>query len=60
MVLIMFAGKAWCYVCPWDAIAGWMEKLRFWKKTDEGLGLDLKWPRAIPQHPAWRRFCSSG
>ncbi len=47
VVLIMFAGKAWCYVCPWDAIAGWMEKLRFWRKTDEGLGLGLKWPRAI-------------
>lgn len=47
VVLIMFAGKAWCYVCPWDATAGWMEKLRFWKKADEGLGLDLKWPRAL-------------
>ncbi len=47
VVLIMFAGKAWCYVCPWDAIAGWMEKLRFWRKTDQGLGLELRWPRAI-------------
>ena len=47
VVLIMFAGKAWCYVCPWDAVAGWMVKLRFWKKNDEGLGLDLKWPKAI-------------
>ena len=47
VVLIMFAGKAWCYVCPWDAIAGWMEKLWLWKKTDEGLGLDLKWSRAF-------------
>jgi YHS domain-containing protein/polyferredoxin len=45
VVLIMFAGKAWCYVCPWDAVAGWMEKLRFWKKTDEGMGLNLPWPR---------------
>jgi polyferredoxin len=45
VVLIMFAGKAWCYVCPWDAVAGWMEKLRFWKKTDDGLGLNLPWPR---------------
>jgi len=45
VVLIMFAGKAWCYVCPWDAVATWMEKLRFWKKTDDGLGLDLPWPR---------------
>ena len=45
VVLIMFAGKAWCYVCPWDAVAGWLERLRFWKKADEGCGLDLPWPR---------------
>lgn len=47
VVLILFAGKAWCWVCPWDAIAGWMEKLRFWRKNDEGLGLELKWPRSL-------------
>jgi len=47
VVLIMFAGKAWCYMCPWDAIACWIEKLRFWKKTDQGLGLELPWPRVI-------------
>ena len=47
VILIMFAGKAWCWMCPWDAVAGWMEKLRFWKKADEGLGLDLKWPKAL-------------
>ena len=47
VVLIMFAGKAWCYMCPWDAIARWMEKLRFWKKTDDGLGLNMKWPRRL-------------
>ena len=45
VVLILFAGKAWCTVCPWDAVAGWMERLRLWKKTDEGLGLGLPWPR---------------
>lgn len=47
VILIMFAGKAWCWMCPWDAVAGWMEKLRFWKKTNDGLGLDLKWPKAL-------------
>lgn len=47
VILIMFAGKAWCWMCPWDAVAGWMEKLRFWKKTNHGLGLDLKWPKAL-------------
>ena len=45
VVLIMFAGKAWCYVCPWDAIAGWMEKMRFWKKNETGMSLNLPWPR---------------
>jgi len=47
VILIMYAGKAWCYVCPWDAVAGWMEKLRFWKKSNDGLGLEMKWPRAM-------------
>lgn len=47
VVLIMFVGKAWCYVCPWDALATWMERLRLWKKSEEGLGLGLPWPRPL-------------
>ncbi len=47
VVLIMFAGKAWCYMCPWDAIAGWMERLNLWKKRGEGAGLNLRWPRVV-------------
>ncbi len=47
VVLIMFAGKAWCYVCPWDAVATWLEKLRLWKKTDSGLGLAMDWPKKL-------------
>ncbi|MFQ5494304.1 MAG: 4Fe-4S binding protein, partial [Phycisphaerae bacterium] len=47
VILILFAGKAWCYVCPWDAIAGWTEKLAFWRKSHDGLSLGLKWPRVI-------------
>lgn len=35
--VILFAGKAWCTVCPWDALAGWAAK---------GRSLDLPWPRA--------------
>jgi YHS domain-containing protein len=45
VVLIIFLGKAWCYMCPWDAIATWMERLRLWKKSDEGTGLAMRWPR---------------
>jgi len=47
IVLIMYAGKSWCYVCPWDAVAGWTEQLAFWKKRDVGLSLNLKWPRVF-------------
>lgn len=47
IVLILFAGKAWCYVCPWDALAEWTEKLAFWRKTDDGLSAQLKWPRFV-------------
>jgi len=24
-----------------------MERMRFWKKTNDGMGLDMKWPRAL-------------
>lgn len=46
VLLIMFAGKAWCYVCPWDALAGWAERGRFWG-AGEGMSLGLTWPRAL-------------
>jgi YHS domain-containing protein len=47
VILILFAGKAWCYVCPWDAIAGWTERLAFWRKKQEGLTFGLRWPRIV-------------
>ncbi len=47
VIVLLFAGKAWCYVCPWDAVATWMERLRLWRKTDQGLGLGLPWPRRL-------------
>lgn len=46
VLLILFAGKAWCYVCPWDALAGWAERLVFWRRQS-GLGLGLAWPRRL-------------
>jgi ferredoxin len=44
VLLIMYAGKAWCYVCPWDAVAGWAEGLGFGRRRAR-LGLGLTWPR---------------
>ena len=34
--VVLYAGKAWCTVCPWDAIATWVGR---------GRGLNLRWPK---------------
>jgi ferredoxin len=49
VLFILYAGKAWCYVCPWDAVATWSERLRFRSggRADAGIGLGLRWPRAL-------------
>lgn len=47
VVIIILAGKAWCYVCPWDAIAGWVEGLKLWGVRREGLSLGLAWPKLM-------------
>lgn len=38
------AGKAWCYVCPWEAIAGWIENPTL-RPDATGLGARRRWPR---------------
>ncbi|MHC4924814.1 MAG: hypothetical protein ACYTG4_12200, partial [Planctomycetota bacterium] len=47
ILLILFAGKIWCYACPWDAIATWVERFKFWGPRTGGLGLGEKWPRRL-------------
>lgn len=42
---IVLLGRMWCLVCPWEAIAAWIRRLAFWRRTDEPLALNLKWPR---------------
>lgn len=38
--LILFLGKAWCYLCPWNALVTWMRRLT-------GASLNLRWPRRL-------------
>jgi polyferredoxin/YHS domain-containing protein len=45
--IVLFLGKAWCTICPWDALATWVERLKFWGPRGEGLGLGLKWPSSM-------------
>lgn len=42
---VLFFGKLWCSVCPWDALAGWAESLTFWGTSTRNQGLELQVPR---------------
>ncbi len=48
---VLYLGKGWCTVCPWDALAGWAERLKFRGPRGEGLGLNLPWPK--PMRNIW-------
>ncbi len=45
VVDIVLLGRMWCLVCPWDALASWARRLAFWRRTDEPLALELRWPK---------------
>lgn len=47
--IVIFAGKVWCTLCPWNAVSDWIRRLSFWKrKRDEELfTLNLRWPRKL-------------
>jgi polyferredoxin len=44
LLAALVAGKAWCYVCPWEAVAGWIENPTL-RPDAPGLGLRRRWPR---------------
>lgn len=50
-ILLVFCalllGKAWCYVCPWDALAGWLARLSWWGPPRLTLSAERPWPRAL-------------
>lgn len=43
---VALLGNAFCFVCPWDALANLSSRLSFWRKT-ESLSLGLPWPRIL-------------
>ncbi|MGC5327499.1 4Fe-4S binding protein [Brevibacillus sp. SYSU BS000544] len=45
VLFILFAGKLWCYICPWDAIATWIDKLHLHKVRKSVFSLSQKWPK---------------
>jgi polyferredoxin len=47
VLLVLFFGKAWCFVCPWDFIASLVQFLKPFGVTKQPLTLGLKWPQSL-------------
>lgn len=58
IVSVFFLGSAWCAICPWDALATWLVRMRLIKRANEDPGLGQKppaWLRSV--WPALIMFC---
>ena len=51
VVSVLFLGTAWCAVCPWDALANWLVRHRWWRRAEPHPGLNLRVPRYL--HNVW-------
>ena len=47
VLFVIFFGKAWCYVCPWDAIALWLERHPVVRTRGARVSMGLRWPKAL-------------
>ncbi len=45
VISIFFLGTAWCSVCPWDTLAGWLVRQTLWRRNPEPVGLERQPPR---------------
>lgn len=44
VVAVLFAGSAWCAICPWDALATWLTRRRLWRRGEASQSLGLRVP----------------
>lgn len=42
---ILLLGRMWCLACPWEALAAWTRRLALWRRNDEPLALNYRWPK---------------
>jgi len=47
IVAVYFTGSAWCAICPWDALATWLVRRRWWKRGDVGSSMNLRVPKML-------------
>ncbi len=46
-VLTIGVGRAWCMVCPFGALAEWVQRWAVWRRRGRSLGLGRHWPRSL-------------
>ena len=44
IVSVLAIGSAWCAVCPWNTLAGWLVKHRLWRRAGRATSLNLRLP----------------
>ena len=44
---VIFAGSAWCAICPWDFLANAVVRLRFWRRSDSPFSLGFRVPKSL-------------
>ncbi|MCB1735708.1 MAG: 4Fe-4S binding protein [Gammaproteobacteria bacterium] len=44
---VFFVGSAWCAICPWEAIAGWITRRHPWGRGRADGSLGLRVPRML-------------
>ena len=47
VISVFFLGTAWCSICPWDTLAGWIVRQRLWKRPAEPPGFEWQPPRFL-------------
>lgn len=40
----LFAGRLWCLMCPFAAVAEWLQRFTLWTVKRDTFGLNWKWP----------------
>lgn len=47
VIAVLVMGSAWCAICPWDTIAGWLAHRRLWGRAGSGASLGLRFPAVL-------------
>lgn len=49
-LMVIGVGRAWCAMCPFGGAAEWVQRLTFWRRGREPIGLNRRWPES------WARY----